>query len=147
MRGTIKATTGEVRRLTDAEGQRLWSVTDRPVQGNPAHAEIQREPRGKLPGRAERDRFVEVWRGAATLLMALKKEDPMGKPELQVVPDTGVELHWQSGRGQGRRRIVQVESVAEAMRAYVRAGIVTEADATKEQHRLEEELASEMRVS
>lgn len=79
MRGTIKARTAEIRMLSDAEGHRLWSVTDRPAPENPAHAEIQREPRGKMPGREERDRFVEVWRGAAVLLTTLKKEDPFGQ--------------------------------------------------------------------
>ena len=147
MRGTIKASVGDVRKLTDAKGRRLWSVTDRPVPGNRAHAEIQREPRGKMPGRAERDRFIEVWRGAALLLAKLRKEDPLGTPELQVVPDSGVEVHWRSGRDKDRRRVVQVESVAEAIRAYVEAGIVTESDAKEEQRRLEQELASEMRSS
>ena len=147
MRGTIKASAGDVRKLTDAEGHRLWSVTDRPVPGNRAHAEIQREPRGKVPNRAERDRFIKVWRGATVLLTTLKKEDPSGTPELQVVPDSGVEVHWRSGRDKDRRRVVQVESVAEAIRAYVEAGIVTESDAREEQRRLEQELASEMRTT
>ena len=118
---TCDARTGKFLRnfgLTDAEGHRLWSVTDRPVPGNRAHAEIQREPRGKVPNRAERDRFVEVWRGATVLLTTLKKEDPSGTPELQVVPDSGVEVHWRSGQDKDRRRVVQVESVAEAIRAY-----------------------------
>ncbi len=99
-----------------------------------------------MPGREERDRFVEVWRGAAVLLTTLKKEDPLGRPELQVAPDVGVALHWRSARDDELTRVVQVESVAEAVRAYVGAGIVAEADATKEQRRLEQELASEMRT-
>ena len=145
-RGTIKAKAGDIRRLTDAEGNRLWSITDRPVLGNQAHAEIQREPRGKMPGRAERDRFMEVWRGAARLLTTLKEEDPQGKPELQLAPDTGVEVHWRSGRDGNLSRVVQVESVAEAVRAYVGAGIVTEADAAAEQCKLEQALESKMRA-
>lgn len=67
----------------------------------------------------------------------------MGKPELQVVTDVGVVLRWRSARDDEATRVVQVESVAEAVRAYVRAGIVAEADATKEQQRLEQELALE----
>ena len=145
-RGTIKAKAGDIRGLTDAEGNRLWSITDRPMPGNRAHAEIQREPRGKMPDRAERDRFMEVWRGAARLLTTLKEEDPSGKPELQLAPDTGVEVHWRSGRDGNLRRVVQVESVAEAVRAYVGAGIVTETDAAAEQRRLEQALESKMRA-
>lgn len=61
-RSTIRARAGDIRKLADEEGNRLWSVTDRPVPGNRAHAEIQREPRGKMPGRAERARFMEAWR-------------------------------------------------------------------------------------
>ena len=147
MRGTIKAKARDIRRLTDAEGNRLWSITDRPLQGNRAHAEIQREPRGKMPGRAECNQLMEAWRGATALLTTLKEEDPLGKPELQLVPDTGVEIHWRSGRDDNLRRVVQVESVAEAVRAYVGAGIVTEADAAKEQRRLEQELESGMRAT
>ena len=33
-RGTVNAKAGDVRRLTDAEGNRLWSITDRPVPEN-----------------------------------------------------------------------------------------------------------------
>ena len=143
-RSTIKAKAGDIRRLTDAEGNRLWSITDRPVPGNRAHAEIQREPRGKMPGRAERDRFMEVWRGAVVLLTTLKEEDPLGEPKLQLVPDAGVEVHWRSGRDGSLRRVVQVESVAEAVRAYVGAGIVAEADEAEKQRRLEQELESRM---
>ena len=143
-RGTINAKAGDIRRLTDAEGNRLWSITDRPVPENRAHAEVQREPRGKMPGRAERDRFMEVWRGAIALLKTLKKEDLSGKPELLAVPDRGLELHWRSGRDGRQRRVVQVESVAEAVRAYVGAGLLSEADAAKEQSRLEQDLTTQM---
>ena len=111
---------------------------------NRAHAEIQREPRGKMPGKAERERFMEVWRGAIALLKNLKKEDPSGKPELQVVPGRGLELHWRSGHDGDQRRVVQVESVAEAVRAYVGAGLLSEADAAKEQSRLEQDLTTQM---
>ena len=117
------------------------------MPGNPAHAEIQREPRGKMPDRAERDRHIEVWRGAAALLTTLKKKDPLGKPELQLAPDTGVEIHWRSGRSNNLGRVVQVESVAEAVRAYVAAGILAEADAVQEQRRLEGGLESGMRAT
>lgn len=143
-RGTIRAKAGDIRRLTDAEGNRLWSITDRPVPENRAHAEIQREPSGKMPGKAERDRFMEVWRGAIALLKTRKKEDPSGKPELVVVPDRGLELHWRSGRDDRQRRVVQVESVAEAVRAYVGAGLLSEADAAKEQGQLEQDLTTQM---
>ena len=146
-RGTIKAKAGDIRRLTDTEGNRLWSITDRPVPGNRAHAEIQREPWGRMPGRAERDRFMEVWRGTIGLLTTLKEEDPSGKPELQLAPDTGVEVHWRSGQDGNLRRVLQVESVAEAVRAYVGAGIVTEAAAAEEQRRLEQALESRMRAT
>ena len=146
MRGTIKAKTGDIRRLTDAEGYRLWSVTDRPVPGNRAHAEIQREPRGKMPSREERSQLMEVWRGATALLTTLKEQDPLGKPELQLALGAGVEIYWRSGRDDNLRRVVQVESVAEAVRAYVGVGIVTEADAAQEQRRLEQELGSGMRA-
>ena len=146
-RGTIKAKAGDIRGLTDAEGNRLWSITDRPMPGNRAHAEIQREPRGEMPGREERDRFMEVWRGAVGLLTTLKEEDPLGKPELQLAPDAGVEVHWRFGRDGNLRRVVQVESVAEAVRAYVGAGIVTEAAAAAEQRRLGQELESRRRAT
>ena len=146
-RGTIKAKARDIRELTDAEGNRLWSITDRPVPGNRAHAEIQREPRGKMPDRAERNRFIEVWRGAAALLTTLKEKDPLGKPELQLAPDAGVEIHWRWGRSDNLERVVQVESVAEAVRAYVGAGILTEANAAQEQRRLEGELKSGMWAS
>lgn len=147
MRGTIKARTGDIRRLTDESGNRLWSVTDRPVPGNRAHAEIQHEPRGKMPSRAERDRFMEAWRGATALLTALKEGDPLGKPELRLAPDAGVVVHWRTGRGNKLRRVLQVESVAEAVRAYVGAGFVTEADAAEERRKLERELGSGMRAT
>ena len=146
-RGTIKATAGDIRKLTDREGNRLWSITDRPVADNRAHAEIQREPRGKMPDRSERKRFLEAWRGAVRMLAMLKTDDPRGKPELRVVPDSGVEVHWKSSRDENPRRIVQVESVAEAMRAYVGAGIVAAADAAQEQYKLEQELESRMRTA
>lgn len=139
MRGTIKARTGDIRKLTDESGNRLWSVTDRPMPGNRAHAEIQREPRGKMPSRAERDRFMEAWRGAVALLTTLKEEDPLGKPELRPAPDAGVDIHWRSGRDDKLRRVLRVESVAEAIRAYVGAEFMTKADAAEEWRRLERE--------
>ena len=144
MRGTIKAKAGDIRRLTDAKGNRLWSITDQPVQGNLAHAEIQREPRGKLPSKAERTQLVEIWRGAVELLAVLKGKDPQGKPELRLVPDTGVTIHWRSGQDNSVERVIQVESVAEAVRAYVGAGLVTKADAVETQRRLEQELVQGM---
>ena len=94
----IEAKAGDIRRLTDAEGNRLWSVTDRPVPGHRAHAEIWREPRGETPGRAERDRFVKVWRGAVVLLTTLKEEDPLGKPELGARHRGGGPLAIRAGR-------------------------------------------------
>ena len=119
-------------------GNRLWSITDRPVPGNPAHAEIQREPRGKMPSRAERNRLLEAWRGAIGLLRALRAQDPQGRPELQLIPETGVEIHWRNGN---LKRILQVESVAEAVRAYVGAGIIEATEAPIEQRKLEQALA------
>ena len=100
-----------------------------------------------MPDKAERNRLMEVWRGAAALLTTLKKKDPLGKPELQLAPDTGVEIHWRSGRSNNLGRVVQVESVAEAARAHVAAGILAEADAVQEQRRLEGELESGMRAT
>ena len=143
-RGTIKAKASDIRKLTDAEGNRLWSVIDRPKPDNQAHAEIQREPRGTMPSRAERGRFIAVWRGAIALLSTLREEDPLGKPELQLVPDTGLEIHWRSGNDGRLRRVIQVESVAEAIRAYIGAGLVSETDAAQEQGRLEQELMAWM---
>ena len=81
------------------------------------------------------------------LLTTLKEEDPLGRPKLQLAPDAGVEVHWRSGQDGNLRRVVQVESVAEAVRAYVGAGIVTEADAAEEQRGLEQELESRMRAT
>lgn len=144
-RSTIKARASDIRELTDAEGIRLWSITDRPEPGNQAHAEVQREPRGKMPSRAERDRFMAAWRGAITLLATLKEKDPLGKPELQLVPDTGLEICWHSEGDGHLQRVVQVESVAEAIRAYTGAGLVSEADAAQEQSRLEQELMAQIR--
>ena len=140
MRSTITAKVEDIRKQTDVEGNRLWSITDRPVPGNSAHAEIQREPRGKMPDRAERNRLLEVWRGATTLLTALRVQDPHGGPELQLVPDTGVVIHWRSGRNGELKRLLQVESVAEAVRAYVSAGVIAAAEAAAEQHKLEQAL-------
>lgn len=140
MRSTITAKVEDIRRQTDGEGNKLWSITDRPVLGNSAHAEIQREPRGKMPDRAERNRLLEVWRGATTLLTALRVQDPRGGPELQLVSDTGVVIHWRSGRNGELKRLLQVESVAEAVRAYVGAGVIAAAEAAVEQHKLEQAL-------
>ncbi len=78
VRNTIKARAEQIRRQTDGTGNRLWSITDRPVPGNPAHAEIQRQPRGKMPGRAERNQLLEVWRGATGLLTVLKAHSALG---------------------------------------------------------------------
>ena len=144
-RGAIKARANDIRKLTDAEGNRLWSVIDRPKVDNQAHAEIQREPLGKMPSRAERERFIAVWRGAITLLAELKAKDPLGKPDLQLVPDTGLEIYWRSGSDGHLRRVIQVESVAEAIRVYIGAGLVSEADVAQEQGRLEQELTAWMR--
>ena len=141
VRNTIRARTEDIRRQTDETGNRLWSITDRPVAGNPAHAEIQREPRGKMPGRAERNQLLEVWRGATGLLTVLKAQDPEGSPELQLIPETGVEIHWRPGRNGNLKRILQVESVAEAVRAYVGAGIIAATEAAAEQRKLERALA------
>ena len=139
-RSTIKTTARIIRGQTDESGDRLWSITDRPVPGNPAHAEIRREPRGKMPSKAERRQLMEAWRGATTLLRDLKEKDPAGKPEVHLVPRTGLKLQWRSGQDNSLKGVVRVESVAEAVRAYVGACIMTEAEATQEQRRLEQEL-------
>ena len=89
---------------------------------------------------------MEAWRGAVALLTARKEEDPQGKPELRLAPGAGVEIHWRSGRDNKLSRVLRVESVAEAVRAYVGTGIVTEADAAEERRRLERKLESEMRA-
>ena len=96
-----------------------------------------------MPSRTDRSRLLEAWRGVAALLAKLKAQDPQGEPELKLLPETGVEIHWRSGLNGNLCRVMQVESVAEAMRACVRAGIVKEADAAEEQHKLEQSLASE----
>ena len=95
-----------------------------------------------MPSRADRSQFLEAWRGAIALLTKLRKQDPLGKPELQLMLNTGVEIHWQSGQDGNLTRVVRIESVAEAVRAYVCAGIIAEAEAVEEQHRLERALAS-----
>ena len=100
-----------------------------------------------MPARSERNQLMEVWRGATALLTTLNEEDPRGRPELQLAPDTGVEIHWRSGQDGNLRRVVQVESVAEAVRAYAGAGIVTEADVAEEQRRLEQALESRIRAT
>ena len=139
-RSTIKTTARIIRDQTDESGDRLWSITDRPVPGNPAHAEIRREPRGKMPSKAERRQLMEAWRGAITLLRELREKDPAGKPEVHLAPGTGLKLQWRSGQDNRLKGVVRVESVAEAVRAYVGAGILTEAEAAREQRRLEREL-------
>ena len=94
-----------------------------------------------MPGRAERDRLLEAWRGAPALLKELRAQDPHGRPELRLLPETGIEIHWRSGGSGNLRRILQVESVAEAIRAYVGAGIIKAADASVERNKLEQALA------
>lgn len=76
------------------------------------------------------------------MLTELRARDPRGGPELQLLAETGVEVHWRSGLDGNLRRVLQVESVAEAVCAYVHAGIMKEADAVDEQRRLEQQLAS-----
>ena len=141
-RGTIRAKAGDIRRQTDAEGNRLWSVTDKPVPENHAHAEIQREPRGRMPSRKDRSQLMEVWRGAIASLTRLRREDPKGRPVLELVPHIGMKIQWRSGRNETPKDVARVESVAEAVRAYVGAGILTEKEAQAEQQRLEQELAA-----
>ena len=97
--GVFGAGAGDIRKMTDEKENRLWSVTDRPVPGNRAHAEIQYEPRGKTPGRAG--------------------------------------SHRTGDRGGTTSGVASCKSAAEAVRAYVGVGIVTEADATEEWRRLE----------
>lgn len=135
-RGTISARVGDIRVLADSDGNRLWSVIDRPLPDNPAHAEIQREPLGAKPNRLERIQFLKVWRGADSLLADLRKKDPHGEPQLKLVPGTGVEVHWRSGKDGELTRVIQVESVSEAVRAYVASGILQEEDAPRELHKL-----------
>ena len=146
-RTTISATVGDIRNLTDKDGNRLWSVIDRPTLENPAHAEIQREPLGAMPGRLERDRFLEAWHGAGALLESLRNKDPHGKPELKFVPGTGVEIHWRSGDDGSLARIIQVESVFEAVRAYIAAGIVPKEKGPEELCRLKRCLESNLPCS
>ena len=143
-RTTISATVGDIRNLTDKDGNRLWSVIDRPTPENSAHAEIQREPLGTMPGRAERDRFLEAWQGAGALLEILRGNDPRGMPELKLVPGTGIEIHWRSGDDGSLARIIQVESVFEAVRAYIAAGIVPEEKGPEALSRLKRCLESDL---
>ena len=56
------------------------------------------------------------------------------------MPGTGLKLQWRSGQDNSLKGVVRVESVAEAVRAYLGAGIMTEAEAAREQRRLERDL-------
>lgn len=135
-RSTIAAKARDIRSLADTAGNRLWSIIDRPTPDNPAHAEIQREPRGMKPRRSERDLFLEAWRGADALLENLRAKDQQGEPKLKLVRGIGIEIHWCSGDDGELTRVIQVESVFEAVRAYVAAGILQEQDAPEEVRRL-----------
>ena len=143
-RSTITAKTRDIRCLADSAGNRHWSIIDRPKLDNPAHAEIQREPQGTKPGRAERDQFLKAWRGADALLKNLRTKDPDGEPELKMVRGTGIEIHWRSGNDGELTRVIQVESVFEAVRAYVAAGILREQDASEESHRLRKAIEAQL---
>lgn len=143
-RGTITARTRGIRCIADSAGNRLWSIIDRPTLDNPAHAEIQREPRGTKPGRSERDQFLEAWRGADALLKNLRTDDPDGEPELKMVHGTGIEIHWRSGNDGELTRVIQVESIFEAVRAYVAAGILREQDALEELRRLRKDMEAQL---
>lgn len=146
-RGAITAMARDIRSLVDTAGNRLWSIIDRPTPDNPAHAEIQREPQGMKPGRSERDRFLEIWRGADALLKNLRKEDPRGEPQLKLVRGTGIEIHWRSAADGKLTRVIQVESVFEAVRAYVAAGILREQDMPEELRRLRRSLEAQSNTS
>ena len=143
-RGAISARAGDIRDLTDHAGNRLWSIIDRPTPESPAHAEVQREPLGKKPSSSERDKFLEVWRGADSLLANLRRNDPHGEPQLKLVAGTGVEIHWRSGNNGTLTKVIQVESVSEAVHAYVASGILREEDAPKELRKLRRILKSEI---
>lgn len=126
---TITATTCDIRDQIDECGDRLWCVTDSPVPKDRAHAEIHREPRGSRPKRPERDLLIEAWKGASTLLSNLRKQDPNGEPVVKLLRELGIEIHWQSGKDASLTRVVQVESLDEAARACVAAGISASGDA------------------
>lgn len=136
MRSAIVAVTVDIRNQIDEGGNRLWSITDSPVPGNRAHAEIQREPRGRRPKRTERELLIEAWKGASTLLSDLKKQDPNGKPIIKLLRELGIEIHWQSGKNASLTRVVQVESLDEAARACVAAGIFASGDSEQVLRRL-----------
>ena len=87
------------------------------------------------PRRSERDLFLEAWRGADALLENLRAKDQKGGPKLKLVRGIGIEIHWRSGDDGELTRVIQVESVFEAVRAYVAAGILREQDAPEEVRR------------
>ena len=74
----------------------------------------------------------------------LRTKDPDGEPELKMVRGTGIEIHWRSGNDGELTRVIQVESVFEAVRAYVAAGILREQDASEESHRLRKAMEAQL---
>lgn len=124
MRNTITAVAGDIRNQTDAPNS--WESRARL---NSARA-----------ARQERDRLIEIWRGAIIALRELKKNDPSGEPALKLAQEIGIEIHWKSGRDGGHKRVIQISSVSEAVQAFVAAGIVTPEKAAEEQRRYEAEI-------
>ena len=61
-----------------------------------------------------------------------------------MVRGTGIEIHWRSGNDGELTRVIQVESVFEAVRAYVAAGILREQDASEESHRLRKAMEAQL---
>ena len=61
-----------------------------------------------------------------------------------MVHGTGIEIHWRSGNDGELTRVIQVESIFEAVRAYVAAGILREQDALEELRRLRKDMEAQL---
>lgn len=138
MRATASAVAEEIRNITNAKGERVYSVTDDVERGGRSHASIQREPRGEAPTEEERDALMGAWCTAPELLRRERAGDPEGHPEIEEVPETGVVITWVAGRSKTRKQLAQVESLPEAATAYCRAGLGVENDMEKTLCQLQE---------
>ena len=75
----------------------------------------------------------------------LRTRDHHGEPQLKLVRVTGTKIHWRSGDDGELTRVVQVESVFEAVRAYVAAGILRQQDMQEEVLRLQKTLEPQLK--
>ena len=96
-RHTATTRVREIRDLTDDEGMRLYSVEDRPIQDDPAHAEISYEPKGGVPTQAERDQLLKVYRSCKEELLRLKEKDPEGTAKVSWTGEEGARITWRWG--------------------------------------------------